>query len=137
MCRCRCAPALPVVTHFAVAVPCPHPRASCRIVLWPQYVRVFQAGGSQGAVVAVPGAIVSMVGEGPLLAVVYHRQAAGADRQFMTTSLWRIGSDGSACQVCVSDVPLPEGTDLAWIGFSTNHVSASRSLFHSGCCCFS
>ncbi len=87
-----------------------------------QYLRVFQAGGTQGSILCTPGNVVTMAGEGPMLAVVYHRSPPVLDCQVLAYMLFRISSGGVAMLLAQGDVPMPADTQLAWLGFSTNHV---------------
>lgn len=70
----------------------------------------------------LPGPVVCMVGEGPLLGLVFHRSAPAGARQFMAVGIWRISADGSASNVTTVDLPLGEDAVLSWVGFSSNHV---------------
>ena len=87
-----------------------------------QYLRVFQCGGSQGSILCIPGPVVTMSGEGSLLAVVYHRSPPVADRQVLGYQLYRVSSSGVTVVITQGDLPIFADGHLAWLGFSTTNV---------------
>ena len=80
----------------------------------------------------LPGPVVTMAGEGPQLAVVYHRSPPVGDCQVMACMLLHVAPSGMPRVVCQVDLPLPLGSQLSWLGFSTTNVS---SLWSAGVCC--
>jgi hypothetical protein len=99
-----------------------------------QYLRVFQSGGSQGSILCLPGPVVAMTGEGPLLAVVYHRSPPVGLQQLLGYTVYRVPSNGVAVAMAQGDVPmLPEGS-LAWLGYSTTNVRRRRQWLPSSPC---
>ena len=93
-----------------------------------QFLRLFQSGGSQAAVLCLPGSVVTMTGEGPLLAMVYHRSPPAQDCQVLAYMLWRVPSNGCPQLLASGDVPMAPDAQLAWLGFSTTHVRTSMCL---------
>jgi hypothetical protein len=78
-----------------------------------------------------------MVGEGRMLAVVYHRSPPVGDSQLLGFMLWLVLDNGSVQQLAHGDVPMAPLAQLAWIGFSTSHVRAvvCRRCAGSVCVC--
>lgn len=94
-----------------------------------QLLRIFRSGGSQDAIFAVPGPIVTVVGRGALCAVIYHAAAPAGEKQHLAAEVYmiRVGVDSSATGGSVLPrlltrvtLPMRPRVTLNWAGMAPN-----------------
>eukprot|EP01103_Thecamoeba_quadrilineata_P003936 TRINITY_DN1366_c0_g1_i2.p1 TRINITY_DN1366_c0_g1~~TRINITY_DN1366_c0_g1_i2.p1 ORF type:complete len:269 (+),score=43.23 TRINITY_DN1366_c0_g1_i2:33-839(+) len=85
-----------------------------------RFVRIFSFTSLQLAVFMIPGPIVALVGNGPLIAISYHsgRPSDNADQK-LDYLLYNVAQKK---QERTGGLPLSPGSQLSWLGFSLNGV---------------
>jgi len=85
-----------------------------------QYLRVFSSTGLQLMISWLKGPVVTIVGSGPNLAVLYHSAPPCNDSFNISVELLEIGAETSVRQLALAKVPLTPGHLLSWAGICPN-----------------